>query len=191
MPQGSEDDVTHLALAAKSGDRAAASAFIRATQRDLHRFLTFLADPGEVEDLSQETYLQAMRALVRFDARSSARTWLFSIARNVAADHVRRAQRRPRLTALDAWDESAAGPHHSFGPAMDEAVALRDLLLGLDPQRREAFALTQVLGISYGEAAKICDCPVGTIRSRVSRAREDLVIAMREDDGDRPRRIAT
>lgn len=70
--------------------------------------------------------------------------------------------------------------------------ALRDLLRGLDPHRREAFALTQVIGVSYGEAAEICQCPVGTIRSRASRAREDLVTALRDADDDRlPRRTAT
>ncbi len=187
-----QDDITGLALAAKAGDRDAASAFVKATQRDLHRFLTYLADPGEVEDLSQETYLRSMRALVHFDARSSARTWLFAIARNVAADHVRRAQRRPRLVTLDVVDEAADAVRQHRGPLLDDAIALRHLLRALDPPRREAFALTQVLGLSYGEAAQICDCPVGTIRSRVSRAREDLIAAIRNahDDG-RSRRTAT
>jgi RNA polymerase sigma-70 factor (ECF subfamily) len=176
MSQGPDEEITRLALAAKAGDQTAAAAFIRATQRDLLRFLGLLADARDVEDLGQETYLRAMRGLSRFDARSTARSWLFAIARNVAADHVRRAQRRPRTSLLEAFNETA---RHHAGPAMDEAVAVRDLLTALEPARREAFTLTQVLGLSYEEAAEICSCPVGTIRSRVSRAREDLVAAMR------------
>lgn len=175
----------------KAGDRASASTFIRLTQRDLRRFLTYVADPRDVEDLSQETYLRAMRALVQFDGRSSAKTWLFAIARRVAADHVRLAMRRPRLVAMDTWDETAAGHHHAGAPLLDEAHAVRDLLQGLDPERREAFALTQVLGPTYSEAAEICGCPVGTIRSRVSRARDELIIATQSTKSDRPRSTAT
>ncbi len=68
--------------------------------------------------------------------------------------------------------------------AADEAVALRALVDALDTDRREAFVLTQLLDLSYAEAAEVCGCPVGTIRSRVARAREDLVEAM---EGSAPR----
>jgi RNA polymerase sigma factor, sigma-70 family len=173
MTDGSEEAITRLALAAKAGDRQAAAEFVRSTQPGLLRFLTVLADRGDVEDLAQETYLRAMPALAGFDARSSARTWLYAIARRVAADHVRHAQRRPRTSPLEHLDESHQGVPSQF----DEAVALHDLLRGLAPERREAFALTQLLGLSYEEAARVCDCPVGTIRSRVSRARDDLIRA--------------
>lgn len=63
--------------------------------------------------------------------------------------------------------------HRSSDPA--ESVAMRALVAALEPQRREAFVLTQVLGLSYAEAADVCSCPLGTIRSRVARARADLV----------------
>lgn len=185
------DEATTHALAAKAGDRAAATAFIRSTSRDVARFLTHLAAPGDVEDLSQETYLRAMRSLPRFDARSSARTWLFSIARRVAADHVRTAMRRPRLASVADWVEVADGaPDHGV-LRFDDGVVLRRLLAELDPDRREAFVATQVLGLSYQEAAEVCDCPVGTIRSRVARARADLVASMRADEETTPRRNAT
>ncbi|MBB2947846.1 RNA polymerase sigma factor (sigma-70 family) [Actinoplanes lutulentus] len=70
----------------------------------------------------------------------------------------------------------AADPHSR--PRFEEQQALTDLLAGLSDERREAFVVTQVLGLSYAEAAEVCECPVGTIRSRVARAREDLVTAM-------------
>lgn len=184
--------MTRWALAAKAGDRTAAAAFIRATQHDVHRFLSHLADPNDVEDLGQETYLRAMRALPRFNALSSAKTWLFAIARRVAADQVRLAMRRPRIAAVAGWEAAAEQRRDGVVPLFDEAVVLRRLLQDLQPDRREAFVATQVLGLSYAEAAEVCDCPVGTIRSRVSRAREDLVAAMRADsDDDRPGRATT
>ncbi|MFG1610912.1 sigma-70 family RNA polymerase sigma factor [Actinoplanes sp. NPDC049265] len=174
-----DQDLTALAFAAARGDRDALTDLIRATQRDVLRFLTPLTGAADVEDLAQETFLRAVRALPEFAGRSSVRTWLFAIARRVAADDVRRATRRPRIAALTDWQssaESAESAHARF----DEQHALRDLLAGLTPERREAFVITQVSGLSYAEAAEVCGCPVGTIRSRVARAREDLVEAMRD-----------
>ena len=70
--------------------------FIEATQRDVWRTIAYLADPGIADDLTQETYLRALGALPRFAGRSTARTWLLSIARRVVVDQVRRNQARPR-----------------------------------------------------------------------------------------------
>ncbi|HEY8474809.1 MAG TPA: sigma-70 family RNA polymerase sigma factor [Natronosporangium sp.] len=171
-----DDDatVTGWALAAKAGDRAAAAAFIRATQAQVHRFLASLVHPREAEDLTQETYLRAMRSLPRFAGRSSARTWLYAIARRVAVDHHRAAGARPKTADDDL--ESAAG---AVPDRFDDRVALRELIDRLDPDRRAAFVATQVLGLSYAEAAEVCDCPIGTVRSRVARARDELVTALR------------
>jgi RNA polymerase sigma-70 factor (ECF subfamily) len=175
-------DITELALAAGRGDRDAATALIRATQRDVMRFLAPLTSPADVEDLTQETYLRALRGLPEFAGRSSARTWLFAIARRVAADHVRHATRRPRLAAVPDWQATADAADATRTPRFDEQFALTELLTALTAERREAFVATQVLGLSYAEAAEVCDCPVGTIRSRVARAREDLVTALAERD---------
>ena len=82
------------------------------------------------------------------------------------------------------WQSAAdaAAPRSSRS---EEQHALQDLVAGLDPQRRDAFVVTQLIGLSYAEAAEVCGCPVGTIRSRVARARDDLVAAMRERSADR------
>jgi RNA polymerase sigma-70 factor (ECF subfamily) len=178
-PLTPEAEITALALAAKSGDRAAATQFIRATQPAVRRFLAHLVSAGEAEDLTQETYLRAMRSLPGFAGRSSALTWLLVIARRVAADHIRTATRRPRTTAVADW-EAAAG-----GTRFDEVLVLTQLLDGLSADRREAFVATQLLGLPYEEAAQVCGCPVGTIRSRVARARADLVAALQADPAPR------
>ncbi len=174
------DDVTAAALAAQAGDAAAAGAFVRASQAEVWRLCASLGDRADADDLTQETYLRAFRALPRFAGRSSARTWLLAIARRVCADHVRDRRRRPRIDPA-----APAGAGLPATPDVGEGVALRALLAQLEPARREAFVLTQVVGLSYAEAAEVCGCPVGTIRSRVARARDDLVTGLdqRRDAG--------
>jgi RNA polymerase sigma-70 factor, ECF subfamily len=173
---------TELALAAGRGDREAAAAFVAATQQDVWRFLAHLSGPAEADDLTQETYLRALRSLPKFAGRSSATTWLFTIARRVVVDQVRAAAVRPRLVASDDW-QNAVDPRINAASRFEEGVVIGQLLDGLAAERREAFVATQVLGLSYEEAARVCDCPVGTIRSRVARARADLVAAMAETRG--------
>jgi RNA polymerase sigma-70 factor, ECF subfamily len=171
------DELTRLALAAADGDRAALREFVRASQADVWRLCAHLGDRDRAEDLTQETYLRALRALPSFRAEATARTWLLAIARRTVADALRASGRRRRLGARlgSAPDESGVGP----GPA--DRVALRDAVAHLELDRRTAFVLTQVLGLSYAEAAQVCGCPVGTIRSRLARARADLVAALADD----------
>ncbi len=169
------DEVTLAALRARRGDATAATEFVRATQADVWRLCAHLGSRGDADDLTQDTYARAFASLHRFLGRSSARTWLLSIARRVCADHVRAAQRARRRPLPEA-------EHHTD---LGDAVAVRALVAELDPDRREAFVLTQVLGLSYAEAAEVCSCPVGTIRSRVARARADLVAAMGGDGQSR------
>ncbi|MEO8889807.1 MAG: sigma-70 family RNA polymerase sigma factor [Jatrophihabitantaceae bacterium] len=161
------DEVTSSALRARRGDQAAATAFVRATQSDVWKLCANLGSRASAQDLSQETYARAFASLHRFVGRSSARTWLLSIARRVCADAVRVAV-RDRSTPFGVTEPAA---DHA------ESVALRAMLDALDTDRREAFVLTQLVGLSYAEAADVCNCPVGTIRSRVARARADLVDA--------------
>ncbi len=171
--------ITQWAIAAQRGDRDAAASFIHATTGQLRRVLRYPSDSEQADDLAQETYLRAFAALPRYAARSPARLWLLSIARRVAADHVRQARRRPRL-ARSRWDNEVDRQHFTPGPA--GLVELEQAIAVLEPSRREAFVLTRVLGLSYSEAADMCDCPIGTIRSRVFCARVDLLAALDEQD---------
>jgi RNA polymerase sigma-70 factor, ECF subfamily len=172
--ENGSDPTTELALRARAGEAAAEAALVRATQAEVWRFTAALVDPGAADDLTQETYLRAFRALGGFEGRSSVRTWLLGIARRTCADHLRGVVRRRRLDArlaAQAWtDVPHPDPAHRLGAA--------DLLNRLSDERRTAFVLTQVLGLSYAEAAAVEDVPVGTIRSRVARARDELVAAV-------------
>jgi len=169
--------VPRAALAAQAGDEAAAAEFVRATQADVWRLCAHLGDRGETYDLAQETYLRAFRALPSYAGRASARTWLLSIARRVCADALRSRRRRP-MTLVGGSAELEALRDGDAADRIAERAAVTDLLARLAADRREAFFLTQLLGLSYAEAAEVADCPVGTIRSRVARARADLVSAL-------------
>ena len=174
------DDLVRITADAAEGDPLAAAALVRATQSDVWRLCAALGDRQSADDLTQETYLRAFGSLHRFEGRSSLRTWLLSIARRVCADAVR-SRRRRRLTLVREDAELEALGSGDDADRVGEGAAVADLLARLDPDRREAFVLTQLLGLPYAEAAEVAGCPVGTIRSRVARARADLVEALGDE----------
>jgi RNA polymerase sigma-70 factor, ECF subfamily len=174
------DELERVAAAAVDGDPLAAATLVRATQSDVWRLCAALGDRDSADDLTQETYARAFASLHRFEGRSSLRTWLLAIARRVCADAVR-SRRRRRLTLVRDDADLETLRRADDADRVAEGAAVTDLLGRLDPDRREAFALTQLLGLSYAEAAEVAGCPVGTIRSRVARARADLVEALGGD----------
>ncbi|MEL3947304.1 MULTISPECIES: sigma-70 family RNA polymerase sigma factor [Streptomyces] len=174
-----DEPVTRLALAARDGDPEAVERFVRALHRDVLRYVAHLsADPQAADDLAQDTFLRALGSLHRFEGRSSARTWLLSIARRTVVDSLRHAAARPRLSDRDDWQAAAEQAQPRGLPGFDDGIALAELLDGIPPERREAFVLTQLLQQPYAEAAAAIGCPVGTVRSRVARARATLIEAL-------------
>jgi len=176
-----------LAARAAEGSRPAQAELIRQTQADVFRLCVHLADRQVAEDLTQETYLRALPALARFEGRSTVRTWLLSIARRVCADHLR-ARKRRGLVLIGEDTDLADLERDTPSDVVGGSVAAQDVLDRLDPERREAFVLTQLIGLPYAEAAEVVGCPIGTIRSRVARARADLVEALVAADHPRARR---
>lgn len=170
------DPLTRLLVDARDGDRDALERFIALTQADVWRLCRHLGDPDSADDLAQETFERAIGSLHRYRADGPGRHWILTIARRTCADGTRRRSRRRRL------DARVARQRPIDTPATDR-VELDDLIARLGPDRREAFVLTQVLGLQYAEAAELLECPVGTIRSRVARARTDL-LDMLEADGN-------
>ncbi|MEU9664186.1 sigma-70 family RNA polymerase sigma factor [Streptomyces bobili] len=174
-PAAADASTTALALAARAGDADAVDRFVRALHRDVLRYVAHLgADPQTVDDLAQDTFLRALGSLHRFEGRSSARTWLLAIARRAVMDSHRHAATRPRPAHVPDWRPAAERAQPRGLPGFDDGVVLMDLLAALPADRRRAFVLTQLLGLSYEEAARRAGCPVGTVRSRVARARATL-----------------
>ena len=170
------DELQGWAQAARDGDRVAAGHLVRATQTEVRRLCAHLVTPADADDLAQETYERALRALPGYRGDAPVRLWLLSIARRTCADALRRRKRRSRLTGRLL---GLAADHH---PPAHGSAGEDELLAALDPDRRAAFVLTQLLGLSYSDAATACGVPVGTIRSRVARARADLLAAHRAAD---------
>lgn len=171
------DQLSRLARSAAEGDHDALDQFVRATYDQVWRFCATFAVPTRADDLAQDTYLRAVRSLPKYRGDSSALTWLLGVARHACLDELRT---RTRLLR----DDTVAAGRRPVAADQSEQVALSELVNRLELPRREAFALTQILGLSYHEAAQVAECPIGTIRSRVARAREDLLSMTTEVLGD-------
>jgi RNA polymerase sigma-70 factor (ECF subfamily) len=164
------DELTVLALNAAQGSQESLADVIRRTQNDVWRLCAHLVDQQSANDLTQETYERAVRQLHRFRGDGPVRSWLLTIARRVCAAEVS-ARQRERDTSLTL--SAARQPVGVSDQTYQVEMSL--LLDALEPDRRAAFVLTQMLGFSYDETAHICECPIGTVRSRVARARDDLI----------------
>ena len=165
------DPLSQLLVDAQAGNTYAMEAFVRETQREVWALCRALGDRDNAEDLAQDVYARAFRSLPTYRGDGSARNWLLSIARRTCADSARQRSRWRR------WRDDREAPdivHEDH-----DELAVDELLAGLDADRREAFVLTQLAGCSYQDAADVLDCPIGTVRSRVARARADLLAAVK------------
>jgi RNA polymerase sigma-70 factor, ECF subfamily len=151
-------------------DRAIRDAMVAAIPQ-LRRFAASLASAQQADDLVQQTLLRACDKIRLFDGKSDIVPWLITILRNEFYNEYRK--RRREIQDVDgAYAETL-----TTGPAQIahvEHADLRAALLKLPKEMREALIAVGYSGLSYQEAAQACDCPVGTIRSRVYRARECL-----------------
>ena len=176
------DALTRSALAAITGDRGALEQLVEGSYDQVWRLCARLVDDQCADDLAQDTFIRAVGALPNFRGDASARTWILAIARNTCIDELRTRRRRQRR------DASLGARLLVDGQAVEDIgqeVGVSDALSALAPERREAFVLTQLLGLSYREAAEVCSCPPGTIRSRVARARADLIDDLEREPQDR------
>ncbi len=175
---------------AQGGDKLAFDQLVSKYQRKLVRLLSrFIRDSAEVEDVAQEAFIKAYRALPSFRGDSAFYTWLYRIGINTAKNYlVSQGRRAPTSTEFDA--EEAEG--------FEDASQLRDintpesLLLtkqigqtvnaameALPDELRTAITLREIDGMSYEEIASLMDCPIGTVRSRIFRAREAVAARLR------------
>jgi RNA polymerase sigma-70 factor, ECF subfamily len=175
---------------AQRGDKRAFGLLVEKYQRKLGRLLArFIRDPAEVEDVTQEAFIKAYRALPAFRGDSAFYTWLYRIGINTAKNYLMALGRRaPTSTEVEA--EEAEG--------LEDAEQLRDIntpesmLLSaeiastvnatieqLPEELRTAIQLREIEGMSYEDIARIMDCPIGTVRSRIFRAREAIAERLR------------
>jgi RNA polymerase sigma-70 factor (ECF subfamily) len=187
----SERDVDRQLVArAQRGDKRAFELLVEKYQRKLGRLLArFIRDPAEVEDVTQEAFIKAYRALPAFRGDSAFYTWLYRIGINTAKNYLMALGRRaPTSTEVEA--EDAEG--FEDGEQLRDINTPESLLLSaeiaqtvnatideLPEELRTAIQLREIEGMSYEDIARIMDCPIGTVRSRIFRAREAIAERLR------------
>ncbi len=179
-----------LVVRAQHGDQQAYGLLVSKYQRKLARLLSrLIRDPAEVEDVAQETFIKAYRALGSFRGDSAFYTWLYRIGINTAKNYlVSQGRRAPTSTDFDSEEaESLEGgellrdnntPERMlFSKEIGETV--NAAMEALPEELRTAITLREIEGMSYEDIAKMMDCPIGTVRSRIFRAREAVAEKLR------------
>jgi RNA polymerase sigma-70 factor (ECF subfamily) len=179
-----------LVARAQAGDKRAFELLVEKYQRKLARLLSrFIRDPAEVEDVTQEAFIKAYRALPAFRGDSAFYTWLYRIGINTAKNYLMAMGRRaPTSTEVEA--EDAEG--YEEGEQLRDINTPESVLLTneiaqtvnatieqLPEELRTAIQLREIEGMSYEDIAKVMDCPIGTVRSRIFRAREAIAVQLR------------
>jgi RNA polymerase sigma-70 factor (ECF subfamily) len=179
-----KDTDKELVKRVQKGDRAAFDLLFTRYQHKIFGLVSrFIRDPEEIEDVVQEAFIKAYRALPRFRGDSAFYTWLYRIAINTAKNHLVARSRRPPDVDVDAEDaefmdggdslRESENPENALARDQLEA-AIDDAIRNLPDDLRSAVTLREFDGLSYEQIAEVMDCPVGTVRSRIFRAREAI-----------------
>jgi RNA polymerase sigma-70 factor (ECF subfamily) len=179
-----------LVLRAQRGDKQAFELLVEKYQRKLGRLLSrFIRDPAEVEDVTQEAFVKAYRALPAFRGDSAFYTWLYRIGINTAKNYLMAMGRRaPTSTEVEAQDAEGfedgeqlrdINTPESMLLSKEIAATVNATIEGLPEELRTAIQLREIEGMSYEDIARIMDCPIGTVRSRIFRAREAIAERLR------------
>jgi RNA polymerase sigma-70 factor (ECF subfamily) len=175
---------------AQRGDKHAFELLVTKYQRKLVRLLSrFIRDTSEVEDVAQEAFIKAYRALPNFRGDSAFYTWLYRIGINTAKNYlVAMGRRAPTSTGMDAEEAEDLGESELLqdvntpeNQMMSRQVAetVNQTLEKLPEELRTAITLREMEGLSYEEIASIMSCPIGTVRSRIFRAREAIAVQLK------------
>jgi RNA polymerase sigma-70 factor (ECF subfamily) len=187
----SERDVDRQLVArAQRGDKRAFELLVEKYQRKLGRLLArFIRDPAEVEDVTQEAFIKAYRALPAFRGDSAFYTWLYRIGINTAKNYLMALRRRaPTSTEVEAEDAEGfedgeqlrdINTPESMLLSAEIAQTVNATIDELPEELRTAIQLREIEGMSYEDIARIMDCPIGTVRSRIFRAREAIAERLR------------
>ena len=179
-----------LVTRAQQGDKQAFSLLVEKYQRKLARLLSrFIRDPGEVEDVTQEAFIKAYRALPAFRGDSAFYTWLYRIGINTAKNYLMAMGRRaPTSTEVEAEDAEGfeegeqlrdINTPESVLLSNEIAETVNSTIEQLPEELRQAIQMREIEGLSYEEIAQAMNCPIGTVRSRIFRAREAIAERLR------------
>lgn len=169
-----------LVARAQAGDDRAFDLLIRKYQHKVVKLVARYVNPADAQDVAQEAFIKAYRALGGFKGNSAFYTWLYRISINTAKNFLVARSRRPASQDIDVADAEAFGHADRFSEqdtpeALLESEEIRDAVIGaireLPEDLRTAIMLRELDGMSYEEIAQSMDCPVGTVRSRIFRAR--------------------
>ncbi|ABE49124.1 RNA polymerase sigma factor RpoE [Methylobacillus flagellatus] len=189
-PAGNRELDQQLVERAQSGDKRAFGLLVDKYQRKLGRLLSrLIRDPAEVEDVVQESFIKAYRALPSFRGDSAFYTWLYRIGINTAKNYLVAMGRRPQATGDIEIEDAENFDDGNELRTMDTpetelmgkeiAQTVNDTVAMLPEELRTAITLREIEGLSYEEIATMMDCPIGTVRSRIFRARETIAQKLR------------
>jgi RNA polymerase sigma-70 factor (ECF subfamily) len=187
---GNREIDQELVERAQRGDKRAFGMLVEKYQRKLGRLLSrLIRDPAEVEDVVQESFIKAYRALPNFRGDSAFYTWLYRIGINTAKNYLVAMGRRPQVTTEIEIEDAENFEDGNELRTMDTpetelmgkqiAKTVNDTVASLPEELRTAITLREIEGLSYEEIATLMDCPIGTVRSRIFRARETIAQKLR------------
>jgi RNA polymerase sigma-70 factor (ECF subfamily) len=173
-----------LVVRVQKGDKAAFDLLVRKYQHRIAKLVSrYVHDRAEVEDVTQEAFIKAFRAIKGFRGDSAFYTWLYRIAINTAKNYLVALGRRPPSTDIDSEEaevsEAGAGLRDTTTPerhllAEEIGRTVERVLENMPEDLRTAITLREIEGLSYEEIAEVMECPIGTVRSRIFRAREAI-----------------
>ena len=187
-PQKESEGDKLLVKRAKAGDKKAFEILVRRYQGKIASVISrSVSDPDKVRDLTQESLIKAYRALNNFRGDSAFYTWLYRIAVNTAKNHLMSSGRGVNLNDMELEEADRVAPQMRDYNTPERMALRREMLTNLNdaintlaPLMKKAILMRDVEGFSYEEIAQDMECPIGTVRSRIFRGRQEIVDQMQE-----------